>query len=71
MLHLSRDLARIRLDVPIACSLSECLWNLRREAAIRKFEELEFGGLVKVLGESEDNIDLFTAAIQEAASSNN
>lgn len=52
MLHLSRDLARIRLDVPIECSLNECLWDLRHEAAVRKFEELEFGGLVKVLGEA-------------------
>lgn len=50
MLHLSRDLARIRLDVPIACALAECHWNLRREAAAQKFEELEFGGLVKLLG---------------------
>lgn len=51
MLHLSRDLATIRLDVPIECDLNECLWNLRHEAATRKFEELEFGGLVKLLGE--------------------
>ncbi|WP_019912321.1 5'-3' exonuclease [Paenibacillus sp. HW567] len=51
MLHLSRDLARIRLDVPIECDLNECLWNLRHEAASRKFDELEFGGLVKILGE--------------------
>ncbi|TFE28083.1 5'-3' exonuclease [Cohnella luojiensis] len=50
MLHLSRDLARIRLDVPIACALEECHWNLRKEAAALKFEELEFGGLVKLLG---------------------
>jgi 5'-3' exonuclease len=70
MLHLSRDLATIRLDVPITCSLSESLWNLRREAATKKFEELEFGGLVKVLGVSEDNVDLFTIAIQEVAASN-
>jgi 5'-3' exonuclease len=49
MLHLSRDLARIRLDAPIRCELSECLWDLRMEAAVRKFEELEFGGLVKIL----------------------
>lgn len=51
MLHLSRDLARIRLDVPIECDLNECLWDLRHEAASKKFEELEFGGLVKILGE--------------------
>lgn len=50
MLHLSRDLARIRLDVPIECNLNECLWDLRYEAASRKFEELEFGALVNILG---------------------
>lgn len=50
MLHLSRDLARIRLDVPIECNLNDCLWDLRHDAATRKFEELEFGGLVKILG---------------------
>jgi len=49
MLHLSRDLARIRLDVPVECDLVECLWDLQHEAATRKFEELEFGGLVKIL----------------------
>lgn len=49
MLHLSRDLARIRVDVPIKCELSECLWDLQKEMAIRKFEELEFGGLIKIL----------------------
>jgi len=49
MLHLSRDLARIRLDVPIACTLTECVWQLRKESAVRKFEELEFGSLSKLL----------------------
>lgn len=50
MLHLSRELARIRLDVPLACELSACsLVNLSREASVRKFEELEFGGLAKLL----------------------
>ncbi|MWC28988.1 5'-3' exonuclease H3TH domain-containing protein [Paenibacillus sp. MMS18-CY102] len=49
MLHLSRDLATIRLDVPIACELTECVWEVQVETATRKFEELEFGGLVKLL----------------------
>lgn len=49
MLHLSRDLATIRLDVPVACGLSECAYELQVETAIRKFEELEFGSLVKLL----------------------
>lgn len=49
MLHLSRDLARIRLDAPVKCEMFECLFNLRKETAVKKFEELEFGGLVKIL----------------------
>lgn len=50
MLHLSRDLARIRIDVPLSCELPACcLVNLSREGALRKFEELEFGGLGKLL----------------------
>ncbi len=51
MLHLSRDLATIRLDAPVQCDLSECCFELRMEPAVRKFEELEFGGLVKLLGQ--------------------
>ncbi|MEK0316378.1 5'-3' exonuclease [Cohnella sp. 56] len=50
LLHLSRRLATIRLDAPIACTLDECVWAIRQESAVRKFEELEFGGLVKLLG---------------------
>ncbi len=50
MLHLSRDLARIRLDVPIEIDKNQSLWNLQRDEAIKKFTELEFGGLEKVLG---------------------
>jgi 5'-3' exonuclease len=52
MLHLSRDLARIRLDVPIECELDQCIWNLQRDAAIKKFDELEFGGLKKLFDAS-------------------
>ncbi|NHN33460.1 5'-3' exonuclease [Paenibacillus agricola] len=54
MLHLSRDLATIRVDLPITCGLDECIWNIRKELATKKFEELEFGGLVKLL---EDKIE--------------
>ncbi|GGG51443.1 5'-3' exonuclease [Paenibacillus radicis (ex Gao et al. 2016)] len=62
MLHLSRDLATIRLDTPVACGLTECVWELQLEAAVRKFEELEFGGLVKLLESHAKTIevDLFT-----------
>jgi len=53
LLHLSRRLATIRLDAPISCTLEECIWQVRREEAARKFAELEFGGLVKLLGQAE------------------
>ncbi|WP_138752529.1 5'-3' exonuclease [Paenibacillus sinopodophylli] len=49
MLHLSRDLATIQLQAPVACELLDCLWRLDTAIAIRKFEELEFGSLVKLL----------------------
>jgi len=49
MLHLSRDLARIRLDAPVLCDLEDCRLRLRLDSAARKFEELEFGGLFKLL----------------------
>ncbi|WP_308635617.1 5'-3' exonuclease [Paenibacillus silvisoli] len=48
MLHLSRDLATIRLNAPVRCELNVCSWRIQVETASRKFEELEFGGLVKV-----------------------
>ena len=49
MLRLSRELAAIRLDAPVQCRLSDCRFALKVDHAIRKFEELEFGGLVKLL----------------------
>jgi 5'-3' exonuclease len=50
LLHLSRKLARIRTDVPVSCELDACAWSIQRETAVRRFEELEFGGLVKLIG---------------------
>ncbi|MGG1514372.1 5'-3' exonuclease H3TH domain-containing protein [Paenibacillus oryzisoli] len=50
MLHLSRDLATIRLDAPVACALEDCNWAMEREKVISKFEELEFKGLMKLIG---------------------
>ncbi|OXM86711.1 5'-3' exonuclease [Paenibacillus rigui] len=52
MLHLSRDLARIRLDVPIECAIEQCVWELQRDAAIQKLEELEMASLSKLFGEA-------------------
>lgn len=66
MLHLSRDLARIRLDVPIECELESCLWRLQREAATKKFQELEFGGLAKLFGEEiEEQVHAQAQALEE------
>ena len=50
MLHLSRDLARIRCDVPISCDLDSCIWEVNLEAVRSKFEELEFQSLMKLIG---------------------
>ncbi|MEK3903248.1 MULTISPECIES: 5'-3' exonuclease [unclassified Paenibacillus] len=50
MLHLSRELAEIRCDVPVVCELAECLWELQRDNAARKFNELEFGSLMHLIG---------------------
>ncbi|KWX78263.1 5'-3' exonuclease [Paenibacillus riograndensis] len=54
MLHLSRELAEIRCDVPVVCTLTECLWELQREKAARKFQELEFGSLLHLVGPLKD-----------------
>jgi 5'-3' exonuclease len=50
MLHLSRDLATIRLDAPVACALEDCAWAMERDKVISKFEELEFKGLMRLIG---------------------
>lgn len=34
MLHLSRTLARINIEVPVACSLEECVWSVPAEAEV-------------------------------------
>ncbi|ETT55332.1 hypothetical protein C171_20132 [Paenibacillus sp. FSL H8-237] len=54
MLHLSRELAEIRCDVPVVCELAEALWQLQRETAVRKFQELEFGSLMHLIAEVQD-----------------
>lgn len=50
MLHLSRDLARIRCDVPITCDIDTCLWEVNSDTVRSKFEELEFQSLMKLIG---------------------
>lgn len=54
MLHLSRELAEIRRDVPLACTLTECLWEIQRESAARKFKELEFGSLMYLIAAAKE-----------------
>ncbi|MCL6602638.1 MAG: 5'-3' exonuclease [Paenibacillus sp.] len=55
MLHLSRELAKIHCNVPIVCTLTECLWELQRETATRKFRELEFDSLMHLIASVRDD----------------
>lgn len=62
MLHLSRDLATIRINAPVSCELHACTWHITKEIAAQKFEELEFGALVKILdGHPVRELDPFAA----------
>lgn len=47
MLHLCRSLARINVEVPIECSLEECLWNLSMEVATPVFDKYRLTTLLK------------------------
>ncbi|UJL48042.1 5'-3' exonuclease [Virgibacillus sp. NKC19-16] len=49
MLHLSRNLAEIKCDVPITCQLDSALWKYDRTKIEEKFDELEFKNLAKLL----------------------
>lgn len=49
MLHLSRTLARINIEVPVACNLEECLWSVPVEAEI-VFEKYRLTSLLKLIG---------------------
>ncbi|MEW9699653.1 5'-3' exonuclease H3TH domain-containing protein [Paenibacillus sp. SI8] len=49
MLHLSRDLATIRLDAPVACALEDCEWAMDRDKVISKFEEIAYKGLMRLI----------------------
>ncbi|MEF3304747.1 5'-3' exonuclease [Paenibacillus sp. GYB003] len=50
MLHLSRDLATIRCDVPVECPLGDCVSSPDLLRLREKFEELEFKGLAQQIG---------------------
>ncbi len=47
MLHLCRDLATIRQDVPVTFHAQDAIWDPNLEEITRLFEELEFVGLMK------------------------
>jgi 5'-3' exonuclease len=47
MLHLCRDLATIRCDVPLECGLEACRWQPDEAVLRSKFLELEFESLMK------------------------
>ena len=49
MLHMSRDLATIRCDVPIEIEFSNCGWEINRAQVMNKFEQLEFRSLITLI----------------------
>lgn len=49
MLHLSRELAAIKCDIPIACELDTAVWSYDRIKVKEKLKELEFKNLEKYL----------------------
>ena len=50
MLHLSRTLARIHCEVPVACSLDSSVLQLDPVLVIEKFEQLEMKSLCSLMG---------------------
>jgi 5'-3' exonuclease len=50
MLQLSRDLARIRCDVPISCPIESCRWRPDPERIREMFAQLEFKSLMRLIG---------------------
>ncbi|WP_394579575.1 5'-3' exonuclease [Cytobacillus firmus] len=49
MLHLSRQLAEIKCDVPVECPLYLAQFTMNREKVLEKFTEIEFRGLHRFL----------------------
>lgn len=49
MLHLSRQLAEIKCDVPVECPLDLAQFTMNREKVLEKFTEIEFRGLHRFL----------------------
>lgn len=53
MLHLSRQLAEIKCDVPIQYDMTEAFFQFNREKVMDKFTEVEFRGLHRFLDSME------------------
>jgi 5'-3' exonuclease len=49
MLHLSRRLAEIKCDVPVACQLEQAGLRISKEKALYKLKEIELKGLHRML----------------------
>ncbi|RLL45434.1 5'-3' exonuclease [Oceanobacillus piezotolerans] len=49
MLHMSRTLAEIKCDVPVQCAIDDALWNYNEEKLLKKFDEMEFNHLAKLI----------------------
>ncbi|GAB3796745.1 5'-3' exonuclease [Virgibacillus kimchii] len=49
MLHLSRNLAEIKCDVPVSCELNSAVWQYDKAKVESKFNELEFKNLGNLL----------------------
>lgn len=49
MLHLSRRLATIHVEVPLQCRLEDCVWNVPYESAAAKLEPYRLHTLLKLL----------------------
>lgn len=47
MLHLSRELAKIKCDIPIKCTIDDAIWKLNRESVQAMFQKLEFKNMDK------------------------
>lgn len=50
MLHLSRQLAKIRCDIELECNVETCRFELNPAQVIAKFEELEMASISAMLG---------------------
>ncbi|BBH24939.1 5'-3' exonuclease [Paenibacillus baekrokdamisoli] len=49
MLHMSRELATIRCDVPVEIEFTNCGWEINRAQVMNKFEQLEFRSLMALI----------------------